>query len=285
MIKAYYALTKPGIIYGNGLTAIAGFLFASQWHIDIVRFSALVGGTALVIASACVYNNVMDRSIDTIMKRTKGRALVRGDISPRAALIYASLLGIAGFALLARYTNGLTVFIGAIAFIDYLFAYGYAKRHSIHSTLVGSISGSASITAGYVAVTGTFDSNAFFLFLLLTLWQMPHFYAIAIYRREDYAAAHLPVLSVARGVQPAKQQIMVYIALLLVAIMLFPVFGSASIVSMVILGLLTALWFVKGLRGYQNPDAVAWAKDMFLFSLIVNLAISACVAVASILPW
>lgn len=285
MLKAYYTLTKPGIIYGNSLTAAAGFLFASQWHIDSATGVGLLLGTALVIASACVFNNVMDRSIDTVMKRTKERALVRGVIATPAALLYAAILGLIGFTVLALYTNVLTVAIGAIAFVDYLFAYGYAKRHSVHSTLVGSISGSASIVAGYVAVTGHFDVNALFLFLLLTLWQMPHFYAIAIYRREDYAAAGLPVLSVSRSVAAAKRHIMAYIAALVLAVALFPVFGSASIISMVPLGLLSMYWFVKGLRGYHGEPSVSWAKRMFSFSLIVNLAISSCVAVASIIPW
>lgn len=285
MLKSYYTLTKPGIIYSNSLTAFAGFLFASRWNIDLQLLAAVVGGTALVIASACVYNNLMDRSIDRVMQRTKNRELVRGAISSRAAAMYATVLGLAGFGLLVAYTNTLTVVIGAIAFADYLFAYGYAKRHSVYSTLVGSLSGSASIVAGYVAVTGVFDANALFLFLLLTLWQMPHFYAIAIYRHDDYAAAGLPVLSVRYGIAAAKRHIMAYVGLFALTVGLFPIFGSASIASMTVLGVLSIWWFAKGLRSYASTDSVQWAKQMFFASLIVNLAISGCVAVASILPW
>jgi len=284
MLKAYYALTKPGIIYGNLLTAIAGYLFASRWHIDILTFVGLALGTSLVIASACVYNNYIDRNIDKFMKRTRERALVRGVISPKAALIYAACLGLVGLTLLVVLTNWLVVLVGVVAFVDYIVFYGYTKRHSVYSTLVGSVSGSASIVAGYVAVTNHFDFNALCLFLILTLWQMPHFYAIAIYRRTDYAAAGLPVLPVKKTVRIAQRQIMIYIVLLAATAIVFAIAGTASYIAMQLLAGISLAWFFYGLNTFKTEDPVAWARRMFFFSLIVNLAISVTVAFGTIIP-
>jgi len=108
-VKAYYRLTKPGIIYGNAITALAGFLLASRGHIDIILGIATLLGISLVIASACVFNNYLDQGIDIKMARTKKRALVTGVIKGQAALVYAVILGIVGFTALAAYTNALTV--------------------------------------------------------------------------------------------------------------------------------------------------------------------------------
>ena len=119
MFRNYYNLTKPGIIYGNLLTAAAGFLLASTGHIDLVSFAAILAGTALVIGSACVCNNVIDRDIDSRMARTRKRALVSGVIKPWQALLYALVLGAAGVAILALWTNWLTVGVGVFAFAIY----------------------------------------------------------------------------------------------------------------------------------------------------------------------
>jgi len=206
VLKAYYRLTKPGIIYGNLLTAAAGFLFASKWHIVPGLFAATLAGTSLVIAAACVYNNYIDRNIDKRMARTKKRALVQGTISGKHALIFATMLGVLGFALLLAYTNTLVTVIGVIAFIDYVVLYGISKRRSVYGTIVGSISGAAPIVAGYVAVTNQFDLGALLLFFILVYWQMPHFYGIAMYRFDDYKAAGIPVLPVQKGMARGRDR-------------------------------------------------------------------------------
>src|SRR6266513_5066162 len=116
MIKAYYLLTKPGIIYSNVLTAVGGFFLAAKGNINILLFLAMTFGIALVVASACVFNNYIDRGIDSKMARTKKRALVKKIISDGHALIYATILGILGFFLLLFYTNVLTAFIAFVGF-------------------------------------------------------------------------------------------------------------------------------------------------------------------------
>jgi heme o synthase len=283
-IMAYYELTKPGIIYGNALTASAGFLLASKWHISLRSFFAMLIGTSLVIASACVFNNYIDRGIDHVMARTKKRALVKGDIEPRNAITYAIILGVLGFALLIAYSNILVVYIGITAFVDYVILYGISKRHTTYSTLVGSISGSAPIVAGYVAARGHFDLGAALLFLIMTCWQMPHFYAIGMFRADDYAAAHLPILPVKKGMHRAKISIVSYIVAFNIAILLLTLYGYAGWVYAIIMLSLGLVWLYRGIRGFKAPDDKKWARKMFFFSLIVIMALSATLSVGSILP-
>lgn len=284
-LQTYYRLTKPGIVYGNIITAAAGFLFASKWHIVLRLAVATMVGMSLVIASACIFNNYIDRGIDKRMARTKKRALVQGEISGRAALSYATILGILGFVLLGFWTNALVVWLGAIGFLDYVVLYGWSKRKSVYGTIIGSVSGSVPLIAGYVAARGHFDANAFILFLIMTFWQMPHFYAIAIYRYDDYKAAGLPVLPVARSVAATKRQIVAYVVAFALANAALSVFGSAGVIYAVVMLAVSLAWLTRGRKGFaKSTDNVKWAKRMFLFSLIVMISMSTLISVASLLP-
>jgi len=270
-LKAYYRLTKPGIIYGNGMMALAGFLFASGGKINIALMFALLVGIGLVIASACALNNYIDRGIDSKMARTKKRAIPAGVISGKSAIVFTVILGVIGFGLLVAFTNWVTVLLGAIAYFTYIVLYGYTKRTSVYSTLVGSISGAVPPAAGYVAVTGVFDTAALLLFLIMTFWQMPHFYAIGMYRRKDYASAKLPILPVKKGMQATKVQILAYIPAFIASAWLLTLFGYASVVFLVGMTLLGGIWFYKGAQGFKAVDDEKWARMMFLFSLKVLL--------------
>jgi protoheme IX farnesyltransferase len=284
VIKIYYGLTKPGIIYGNLMYAAAGFLLAAGKHIDLGLFIATLAGTSLVIASACVYNNVLDRNIDSRMRRTSKRALVRNIISIRAALIFATVLGAAGFVMLAIFTNWLVVLIEAIAILVYVLAYGFAKRTTEHSTVIGSISGSAPPVAGYCAVTNHFDSGALLLFLILTFWQMPHFYAIATYRLKDYRDAGLPVLTVKKGIKQAKIQIVAYIVAFIAATVLLSTYGYTGYVYLVIMLALGLNWLRLGLNGFRSDNDDKWGRQVFFFSLLITVAFSVLLAVNAWLP-
>jgi len=217
MIKDYYSLTKPGIIFGNAIPAVAGFFLASKGHPNAGLFIAMLVGISFVIASACVFNNYIDRDIDKFMARTKKRALPTGIISGRNALLYAIVLGVIGFSLLLFYTNLLTTFVGFVGFFVYIVLYGISKRRSVYGTIVGSIAGAVPPVVGYVAVTNNFDMGALLLFLILVIWQMPHFYAIAIFREDDYAAASIPVLPIKQGIKATKIHMVLYIAAFLIA--------------------------------------------------------------------
>jgi len=284
MFRLYYSLTKPGIIYGNLLTAAGGFLLASTGRINYWLFLATLAGVSLVIASACVCNNYIDREIDKKMARTKQRALVNGLISDRSAIIYASCLGVAGVVVLAVYTNLLTVCIGLVAFFFYVVLYGVAKRHSVHGTLVGSIPGAAPVVAGYCAVTDRFDGGAFIVFLILVTWQMAHFYAIAIYRFDDYKAAGLPVMPVKKGLQTTKIQMLLYISIFIIATSALTVFHYTEYAYLIVMLLLGIAWLYLCLQGFKTSDSQRWARNMFLISLVVVLVLSIMLSIGARLP-
>jgi protoheme IX farnesyltransferase len=284
MLKECYWLTKPGIIYGNALTTAGGFLLASQWHINIKLLLATIFGTCLVIASACVINNYIDRGIDKQMVRTKRRALVTGKISGPAALAYGVVLGVAGFTLLVVWTNALVAAIGLVAYIDYIVLYGVSKRVSVHGTLVGSIAGAAPPVAGYCAVTGRFDTGALIIFLIMVCWQMVHFYAIAIRRSSDYKSAKIPVLPLVKGVRATKIQMICYTVAFIGAVISLGLFGYAGYVFVVVMAALGLIWLWKGLRSFNVADNIAWARQMFLFSLVVLVSFSVMMSVGKVLP-
>lgn len=281
LFKAYYQLTKPGIIYGNLVNASAGFLLASTHHIDIWLLLATLAGTSLIIACGCVLNNYIDRGIDVYMARTKQRALVKGSIPVPAAMIYASVLGTLGFWVLIAYTNWLTVLAGATGLFFYVVLYSFFKRRSVHGTLVGSVSGAMPPVAGYLAVTNHIDSAAVIIFLILVFWQMAHFYSIAIYRFDDYKAAGLPVLPVKKGVKAAKTQILLYIVAFTVTATLFTIFGYTHIIFLLVTVALGLSWMYKGFKGFSTQDNKKWARGMFFYSLIVTLVLSIMLAFGS----
>jgi protoheme IX farnesyltransferase len=283
-LQSYYRLTKPGIIYGNVLTAAAGFLLAAKGHVDFALLFFTLIGTSLIIASACVFNNYIDRGIDNKMERTKQRALVLGTISARRALIGATILGIVGFAIIIVHTNWLVTLVGLIAFVDYIVFYGLSKRRSVHGTVVGSISGAAPVVAGYVAVTNRFDVGALLLFLILVAWQMPHFYAIALYRAKDYAKAGIPVLPLKSGLRQTKLQIQLYIGLFIAANILLSVSGHAGLVYAVVMTLVGLAWLRRSWRPFTEATAETWGRQLFLFSLRVIMLLSLLLAIDWLLP-
>jgi protoheme IX farnesyltransferase len=284
MFKEYYRLAKPGIIYGNLLTTVAAYLYASRWHIEAADFLATIFGLGLVIASACAFNNYLDRDIDKKMERTKGRALVTGAIAPRSALVFASASGLLGVALLILFVNALATLAALIGSLVYIILYGFSKRASDWGVIVGSVSGAVPIVVGYVAVTDRFDGAALILFLILALWQMPHFFAIATYRSPEYAAAGIPVLPLRKGMRATKVQIVLYIVAFLCAIAALTAFGYAGYSYLTVMGLVTLAWFALGVRGFRSDNDEKWARKLFFFSLIVLIVFCAALSIATILP-
>lgn len=284
-LKVYYSLTKPGVLYGNALTAAAGFLLASQGAINLGLFIALCLGSTLIIASACVLNNYLDQDIDKIMARTKTRALAQGDVPGYHAVILSAVLGVVGLVTLVLFTNQLVVVIGIVGFIDYVLLYGMlSKRLSWHGTLVGSISGATPILAGYCAVTGVIDAGAIIVFLILFLWQMPEFYSIAIYRKNEYKKAGIPVVSVVKGINETKRQILLYAIVFVAAALLLFAFGYTGVVYLVAMALLGGYWILLGIKGLKAHDVDSWARTMFRFSLIILLAFCALISLDALLP-
>jgi protoheme IX farnesyltransferase len=280
----YYKLAKPGIIYGNIITVAAGFFLAEKGHFSVTVFLAVMIGSALVMASGCVFNNYFDRDIDALMERTKRRASVTNVISVPAQFAYGTILLVVGLALLYWFTNPLTTLLGFVAWVFYTFVYTFAKRVTEFGTLIGSIPGAIPPLAGYTAVTNHIDGAAFLLFLILVLWQMPHFYAIAMYRLKDYEAAKIPVLPITKGFHVTKIHIMAYIAVFTLSAAWLTVTGYTGFIYMTIMIILGGMWFWKGLKGFDQEDSPLWARGMFKFSLLVLLGFSALLYVSAVLP-
>ncbi len=285
MLKTYLRLTKPGVMLGNLITTVAGYLLAANGRIDWPVFIATASGTALVISSACVINNILDRDIDSRMERTKNRPLITGEADPKTATIFGILLGVIGLTVLYLLTNILVVYIGLAGFITYVWLYGAtSKRMSVHGTLVGSISGAMPILAGYVAARGSIDAGAIIVFLILFIWQMPEFYSIAIYRRREYAAANVPVISVVRGNEHTRRAIMAYLLLFIPVTLSLSFFGYAGYTYYLIMGVLLTYWLLVGLHAAQHASLEAWAKRMFKISLVVLVVFCGIISIENLLP-
>ena len=267
-LTAYYYLTKPGIIRGNLITTTAGFLLASKNHIAVGLLFATLAGLGLIIAAACVSNNILDIGIDKKMARTAKRSLVSGEITVRSALVYAAILLILGSFLLGFYANFLTLGLALLGYIAYVAVYGYYKRRSTLGTAVGSISGAIPPVVGYVAVSNQIDTAAVILFVILVCWQMPHFFAIAMYRMKDYAAAELPVLPVKKGLRTTKIQCLVYIVGYALASLALSYAGYTGTIYAVVMTIVCAIWLTFAVKGFQAKNNDQWARKLFFFSLI-----------------
>lgn len=285
MLKYYYQLTKPGIVYGNVISTIGAFFLASRQHISWTLLAATAVGTALVIASACVFNNYFDQDIDAKMSRTKNRPLASARIEEEYALIYGTVLGVLGVLILSLWVNRLTVLIGIFGWLTYVWTYTKLKRITPHATLVGTIPGATPILAGYTAVTGRIDLGAILLFLVMAMWQLPHFYAIAMFRRDDYAAAGVPVISVVSGMKATVPYIFWSTVGFMAAIALLALYGYAGFTFFIVMMAASCYWLWNGLQGFRkSTDPVRWARKMFGISLLVLLVLSFMLAISPWLP-
>lgn len=269
----YYLLTKPGIILGNLITVAAGFLLASKGVIDLGLFFATLMGLALIMASACVFNNYIDRKIDKKMERTKNRVLVQGLISGRNAIFFAILLGILGNVILFLYTNLLTVFVAGVGFFVYVVLYSLWKCRTIYGTGIGSIAGAVPPVVGYCAVSNHFDAGALILFTMMVLWQMPHFFAIAMYHFDDYSAAKIPVLPVIKGMLRTKIHMMLYIVGFLVAALMLTLFNYTGYMYLAVAMCFGLTWLLLCAKGFKSDNDQIWGCQMFRLSLVLIAAI------------
>jgi len=285
MIKNYILVTKPGIIVGNLITAAGGFLLASKGRIDIAVLLPTIIGISLVVAAGCVFNNYIDRNMDRKMNRTRSRVLAQRLMSPKVAVFYASLLGITGAALLWSATNMLSIVIVLTGFTIYVGAYSLCLKHNcVYAALIGSLAGAAPPLAGYCAVSSRFDMGALILLSIFSLWQIPHSYAIAIFRFDDYAAASIPVLPVKQGIAAAKKHIVGYI-LAFTAASLMPTLGGYTGYSYLVVAAASGLsWLYLALAGYRRSDDRRWAKKLFVFSIVTIFTLSVMMSIDTTVP-
>jgi len=279
-LKNYVLVAKPWIIFGNLISAAAGFLLASKGRVDGALLTATLMGISLVVAAGGVFNNCVDRKLDRKMIRTRNRALARGLIKLPSAVAAAALLGLAGLSLLWAATNLLAVGIVLAGLVIYVGVYSlYLKRHSVYAALIGSLAGATPPLAGYCAVTGRFDLGAVILLAIFSLWQMPHCYAIAVYRFEDYTAAAIPVLPVKQGTAATKKHMVGYILAFMAATLMLTVGGYTGYRTLAVATGLGLAWLYLAWSGYRAADERLWAKKLFIFSILTIFILSVMMSI------
>lgn len=284
ILKDYLALTKPGIILGNMISAAGGFFLGSRGYPDFQLLAATLCGIAFIIGGACALNNGIDRDIDALMQRTRNRPLVK----KRIPLIHAYILGwtLASFGLflLFYYTNLLTVAITGIGFAVYVGFYSLWLKRSRYGTWVGSISGAVPPLAAYCAASQQLDTAGIILFATYVLWQLPHAYAIAVLHREDYLRASIPVLPVVRGIAWTKRALPVYIGLFtLCALLLFFTHNTGVIYFAVVL-FLGVDWMRSTWRDRADTDNRRWARKSIGYSIAMVVALSLTMSMDFAIP-
>jgi protoheme IX farnesyltransferase len=278
-LSNYYSLTKPGLVYGNLISTLGGFLLAAHGNINFKLLFATLVGVSFVMASGCILNCYIDIDIDRIMKRTQNRVLVKGLVNKNGALIFAIVLLCLGITTLALLVNLLVVIIVAIGFLVYVVLYTmWLKRTSIHSTLIGSIAGATPIVAGYCAVTGEFNLVAQILFIILAIWQMPHSYALYIGFLDDYTNASISALPVVKGIYWTKLNIVFYVISFFLAVMLLSVFHYTGYVYLIVMTVMCAVWVVLAYRGLRTKNLRRWARQVFFYSILVIVVFSLLIA-------
>ncbi|CAD7840853.1 MAG: Heme O synthase, protoheme IX farnesyltransferase, COX10-CtaB [Olavius algarvensis Gamma 3 endosymbiont] len=270
----YYNLTKPKVVFLIVFTAMVGMLLAAEGAValDIFVFGLL--GIGLAAASGAAINHVVDEHIDRIMERTRNRPLVSGGLDQKSALIFALSIGALGIAMLVVFVNLLTALLTFFALVGYALIYTmYLKRATPQNIVLGGAAGAAPPLLGWTAVTGSVDTEALLLFLIIFVWTPPHFWALAIRRREEYAKADIPMLPVTHGVMFTKIQILLY-TILLVIVTLMPFIvqmsGLIYLSGAIALGIGFLYYAIKLYREDQ-PNVIAmktFGYSIFYLSLL-----------------
>ncbi len=272
-LRRYLLVTKPWVVLGNLISVTGGFFLAAKGRGDVAPLLWTMAGTGLAIASGCVFNNCIDRDIDRKMRRTRQRILARGLMSPAAAAVYGALLGLTGMGLLVARVNGLCAAIVAAGWIIYVVFYSLMlKRHSVHAALVGSLAGAAPPLTGYCAAAGRLDPGGLILLAIFSLWQMPHAFAIAVDRLDDYKAAAIPVLPARRGIPAVRRQIVFYILTFTAAALALGTSGYAGRYYLAVTAALGLVWLTMAGWGYRRGQDRRWARRLFICS-IINITI------------
>jgi protoheme IX farnesyltransferase len=199
-------------------------------------------------------------------------------VSKKYALFLAALFALSGSLILGIYTNALTLILALLGLISYVFVYSFAKYKTHHGTLIGSLAGGAPPIIGYAAAAGHLDFLSFILFLILVFWQMPHFYAIAIFRASDYKKASIPVLPLAKGILQTKLQMIFYSLAFLLASLVLAFIHAAGPLYFVFMSLGGFSWLVLAIKGLTIKNDRKWARQMFFTSLFLILVFSALIS-------
>ena len=282
--RRYLELTKPKVVALISFTAVVGTLLASP---GAPPLAALVWGNlgiALAAACAATLNHVLDARLDAQMARTRARPLPAGRLTERNALAFAAVLGLAAMAILAWLVNLLTAALTFVSLIGYAVIYTlWLKRATPQNIVIGGAAGAAPPVLGWAAVTDSVDANALLLFLIIFVWTPPHFWALAIARRDEYARAGIPMLPVTHGVAYTRLQVLLY-TVLLVVVTLLPFLTRMSGPVYLAAALVLNGWFLYYALALKISARAELPMRVFRFSVRYLMWLFAALLVDHYLP-
>ena len=267
LLKSYYQLCKPNVVYMMLICAFVGMLLAEETVRSFGYLFVALSGIALCSASAAAINQVIDRNTDASMTRTDQRPLPKGELSAIHASVFAFVIGVTGALILYFYVNTLTMILTIASLIGYAFIYTiYLKRATPQNIVIGGLAGAAPPLLGWSSITNTIDPYALLLVLIIFVWTPPHFWALAIYRKDEYAKESIPMLPVTHGVVFTKLQIVLYtIILFIVSLLPYVVLMSGPIYLYSAL-ILSSIFLYSSVKLYFSSDDED-AMKTFQFSI------------------
>jgi heme o synthase len=255
--RDFLELTKPKVSLLIVFTAVVGMVLASSGWVPLPALLFGTVGIALASGSAAAFNHVLDRRIDEQMARTRRRPLPTGHLQQRHAVVFAALLGLASMLILWLFVNGLTAALTFCSLIGYAMVYTmWLKRATPQNIVIGGAAGAAPPVLGWAAVSNSIDPHALLLFLIIFTWTPPHFWALAIARRDDYAKVGIPMLPVTHGIPYTRLQIVLYTILLVLSTLLPYLIGMSGFIYLAAALVLNArfLYYVLALQRGLRPE-------------------------------
>lgn len=280
----YYELCKPRVVMLLVFTAVIGMFLATP---GMVPWEPLVWGTlgiGLAASSAAAINQVVDQKIDTAMRRTEDRPLPKGNVTNTQAMIFAFIIGAIAMAILTFLVNGLTAWLTFLSLIGYAVIYTMFLKHATPQNIViGGAAGAAPPVLGWTAVTGTIDPNSLWLFLIIFAWTPPHFWALAIHRKDEYAKVDVPMLPVTHGVEYTRRQVLLY-TIIMCAVTLMPfAVRMSGVVYLVGAIILNAIFLYYAIKMQSGKDPSIPMKT-FGYSIIYLMLLFALLLIDHYLP-
>ncbi len=284
VVRSYYQLTKPRIIPLLLITTASSMWIASNGQVNPLLLLVTLSGGTLAAAAAQTINCIYDRDIDYAMERTRHRPLPSGKVQPRDALIFAIALTILSFTLLTVFANLLSALLAMSGIVFYVAIYTHLlKRHTSQNIVIGGAAGAIPALVGWAAVTGTLSWAAWVIFAIVFLWTPPHFWALALMIRDDYAKVGVPMLPVVAGNEATTKQIWLYTLVLIPStfLLIYPI-NVSGVVYGVVAAFLAIIFVKKTWALRLNPDSKELARSLFFYSIIYMMALSAAMIVDSL---
>ena len=285
IVKNYYELCKPNVVLMMLLCALVGIVLASETLLPFMDIIIPLTGIALCSGSAAAINQIIDREADAEMDRTDKRPIPQGEVSVINASIFAFTIGTLGVLILVYLVNTLTAILTVLALGGYAFIYTiYLKRATPQNIVIGGLAGAAPPLLGWASVTNSIEPNALLLVLIIFIWTPPHFWALAIYRKDDYAKQSIPMLPVTHGVAFTKLQIVLY-TIILFLVSLFPyIVLMSGIIYLVSALILSSLFLFYSVRLYLSDDdkyamQTFWFSIYYIFLIFIALIVDHFIAI------